>query len=127
MTESSAAGGHDRVESTITYTLGANLEDLKLTSADAINGTGNTLDNLLVGGDGANKLDGKAGADTMQGGLGDDIYVIDNLKDQVDESSGGGSDTIQIATAFDLQALTIAIRRRHRERHTHRHGRDRRR
>ena len=109
--ESSAAGGHDGVESKITYTLGANLEDLKLTDGGAIDGIGNALPNLLVGGSGANKLDGKAGADTMQGGLGDDIYVIDNLKDQVDESGGGvnDSDTIQIATAFDLQAPTITI------------------
>src|SRR5882724_1227494 len=109
VTESSAAGGHDTVESSITYTLGTNLEDLKLTSSDPINGTGNTLDNLLVGGGGANKLDGKAGADTMQGGLGDDVYVVDNGGDKVDETGGGGSDTIQIATTFDLMAPSIAI------------------
>src|SRR4029453_14999581 len=50
-----------------------------------------------------------AGADTMQGKLGDDIYVVDSLKDEVDETGGGGSDTIQIATAFDLMTPSIAI------------------
>ena len=109
VTESAAAGGRDTVESALAYTLGANLEDLKLMSTDAINGTGNALDNLLVGGDGANKLDGKVGADAMKGGLGDDIYVIDSLKDVVDETGGDGSDTIQIATAFDLQVPTIEV------------------
>ena len=54
-------------------------------------------------------LDGKTGADTMQGGAGDDTYVIDSLTTSVDETGGGGSDTIQIATPFDLQAPTIAI------------------
>jgi len=43
----------------------------------------------------------------MQGKLGDDIYVVDSLKDIVDET--GGSDTIQIATAFDLMTPSIAI------------------
>jgi trimeric autotransporter adhesin len=107
VTESSTTGGRDKVESAITYTLGANLEDLTLTGA--IDGTGNALGNVLIGGAGANKLDGKAGADTMEGGLGDDIYVVDNLKDVVDETSGGGNDTIQIATAFDLAAPSITI------------------
>ncbi len=109
VTESSAVGGRDKVESAIAYTLGANVEDLKLTSGAAVNGTGNALDNLLVGGDGANKLDGKVGADTMRGEIGDDIYVIDNLKDVADETGGDGSDTIQIATALDLMTPTIAI------------------
>ena len=115
------------MESAITYTLGANLEDLDLSAGGAINGTGNALANLLIGSAGANKLDGKAGADTMQGGLGDDTYVIDNLADQVDENAAAnGSDTIQIATAFDLQAPHHCDSRRHRERHAHRHGRDQR-
>jgi len=32
-----------------TYTLGDNIENLTLTGAAAINGTGNTLDNVLIG------------------------------------------------------------------------------
>jgi Ca2+-binding RTX toxin-like protein len=107
--ESSAAGGRDKVESTITYILGNYLEDLDLTKAGLANGTGNALDNLIVGSGDANILDGKGGADTMKGGGGNDIYVVDNLTDNVDETGGGGSDTIQIATAFDLDAPTIKL------------------
>src|SRR5262249_30832134 len=61
-----ALAGHDTVESSITYTLGANLEDLDLSAGGAINGIGNALDNLIIGSAAANILDGKAGADTLQ-------------------------------------------------------------
>jgi Ca2+-binding RTX toxin-like protein len=37
----------DTVETSITYTLGANVENLKLTGTASINGTGNTLDNVI--------------------------------------------------------------------------------
>ena len=62
---STALAGHDTVEGKITYTLGANVEDLDLSAGGAINGTGNALANLIIGSAAANKLDGKAGADTM--------------------------------------------------------------
>jgi Ca2+-binding RTX toxin-like protein len=107
---STALAGHDTVKSTIiNYTLGANVEDLDLSEGGAINGTGNALLNLIIGSAAANILDGKAGADTLQGGGGDDTYVIDSLGDEIDETGGGGKDTIQIATAFDLLAPSITI------------------
>ena len=42
-------GGTDPVQSSVTRTLGANLENLTLTGAAAINGSGNTLANTIVG------------------------------------------------------------------------------
>lgn len=41
--------GNDTVQSSIGYTLGANVENLTLTGGAAINGAGNALDNYLVG------------------------------------------------------------------------------
>jgi Ca2+-binding RTX toxin-like protein len=60
----------------LTYTLGANVENLTLTGNAAINGTGNALDNVLTGNSGNNTLTGGAGNDTLIGGAGTDTAVF---------------------------------------------------
>ena len=81
-----ANAGTDTVKSSLTYTLGANVENLTLTGAAALNGTGNTLNNVIVGNTAANVLTGGDGADTLTGGGGANTFVFN--------SSVGGFDTI---------------------------------
>ena len=64
--------GTDTVISTLSYALGANVENLTLLGAAAIYGTGNTLDNVLTGNDASNVLIGGLGNDTLNGGTGVD-------------------------------------------------------
>lgn len=61
-----AGEGTDTVNAGVTYTLGANIENLVLTGTANLNGTGNALDNLLTGNAGNNLLDGLTGVDTAR-------------------------------------------------------------
>jgi trimeric autotransporter adhesin len=99
-----AGEGRDRIESTVTLSLGANLEDLTLLGTAAINGTGNSDNNTLMGNSAANRLDGGAGADTMKGGAGNDTYVVDNIGDLVTELAGEGTDTVEASINWTLSA-----------------------
>jgi Ca2+-binding RTX toxin-like protein len=95
--------GIDTVRSAVSRTLGGDLENLTLTGTGAINGTGNALDNVLIGNTAANTLNGGAGADTLRGGPGNDTYVVDDL-DTVIENADEGSDLVRSATSYRLPA-----------------------
>jgi Ca2+-binding RTX toxin-like protein len=95
-----ASSGTDWVQASVTYTLGANIENLTLTGANAINGTGNALDNIIIGNDVANTLNGGAGIDTLEGGMGNDIYVVDTTTDIIIENANEGIDTIQSSVSI---------------------------
>ncbi|WP_223879097.1 calcium-binding protein [Chitinimonas arctica] len=80
--------GSDTVVTGVTHTLGANLENLTLAPGTAsINGTGNALNNVLTGNNGANRLDGGLGSDTYalaKGGGADIIRDFDTTANNVD-------------------------------------------
>lgn len=103
--------GHDRVDSSISWTLGDHVEDLRLTGSAATDGVGNALDNVLqgngaanrlVGGAGDDRLDGRGGNDTMLGGAGDDTYVVNASGDLTSELEGEGEDTVEASISWTL-------------------------
>ncbi|WP_206513403.1 beta strand repeat-containing protein [Rhizobium phaseoli] len=105
-----AGEGSDTIFTTLaTYSLAnvANVENLTYTGTAAFTGTGNALNNVIRGGDGANILDGGAGDDTLMGGYGNDTFIVDSLNDVIIENAGAGTDTIKTALAsYSLAAIS---------------------
>jgi len=99
--EAAAAGGSwDEVDSSISWTLGSNLERLILTGSASINGTGNAADNLMGGNEGANVLRGLGGDDNIGGGLGDDTIFGGDRNDTL--GGGDGYDRMYGGTGDDF-------------------------
>ena len=112
-----AGGGTDTVQSSITYLLGSELENLVLTGFSQINGTGNDLNNTITGNTDDNILNGGEGADTLNGGAGDDVLLISadgtGLVDTDTLNGEGDIDTLSFelgaAGAFGGLTLTFAL------------------
>lgn len=95
--------GIDTVFSSIDFTLPGDVEKLILQGSGNINGTGNPFkDDEIVGNTGNNILNGLSGNDRLEGGKGDDTYVVDSSSDIVVENVDSGIDTVQSSVSFFL-------------------------
>ena len=100
-----AGGGTDMVYSTVSFALtdGQEIEGLSTITwelTNAINLTGNSLNNYLIGNAGVNVLDGKAGNDTLHGREGTDTYAFTTVL---------GAGNIDVILGFSSADDTIAL------------------
>src|SRR5207253_843930 len=85
------------------YTIGANVESLIL-DGTTINGAGNAAANAIIGNASDNIIDGKSGADYMVGGVGNDIYFVDNPGDAIVENPNEGNDIVHASINYTIGA-----------------------
>lgn len=129
--EELADEGTDLVQASVDWVLGANLENLTLTGAAILSGSGNVLDNVLTAGaaggvlhglagkdtlkggaahdvlsgeEGDDRLDGGESGDSMTGGTGNDVYVVDDAADEVVELANEGTDAVRASVTYTLGA-----------------------
>jgi Ca2+-binding RTX toxin-like protein len=122
-------GGIDLVKSSVSYTLGTNIENLTISAYTANNvGTGNALNNILDGSTtsgvtlkglagndilkgstyGSNFLDGGQGADTMTGSYsGSDTFMVDNVGDVVIDNPYNYNYVTSIDTVISSISYTL--------------------
>ena len=126
--------GTDQVVSSVSFTLGANVDNLTLTGSSGLKATGNDDANILIGNSGSNTLtgnkgadplfgadgkdtlsggedndtlDGGTGADRMVGGAGSDTYLVDDAGDVIVEASSVGEyDQVSASVNYTL-ALNV--------------------
>lgn len=100
--------GVDLIRSNVTIgLLAANVENLTLMGASAINAKGNGLSNLIIGNAANNILNGGSGNDTLKAGLGNDTYVVDAVADVVTENLNEGTDTVQSSVSIGSLAVNV--------------------
>ena len=114
--------GSDTVQSAVTISLAgfSEIENIQLVQNGSVNATGSDTDNKITGNAGKNVLSGgngndtligagDVGADTLIGGAGDDLYIVEGTNDVISDS--GGFDTV-------ISDRSVILGRRHRVRQT---------
>jgi Ca2+-binding RTX toxin-like protein len=106
----------DTVIASLSWTLGAYVENLEMAGTDMLTGTGNSLANRMTGNSGGNGLWGKGGNDTLDGGGGDDNIFGGGGRDLIiggndnDTLAGGkGNDTLTGGTGADHFRFDTAL------------------
>jgi len=89
--------GTDTVQTSVDYTLPENVENLTVTGTEGVEGVGNVLGNVLIGGDGDDTLKGRDGPDDLTGGGGTN-YLL----------GGPGDDTYRVNSNTDLVVEAFA-------------------
>jgi Ca2+-binding RTX toxin-like protein len=115
--DESVASGNDTVTSSISWTLGINLENLLLTGSANLVGVGNDLGNRIQANGGNCTLNGGLGRDTLVGGVGADSFLFATTPvygigtaDGISNFNAAAGDRIMIdRLAFGIGAASVSL------------------
>jgi trimeric autotransporter adhesin len=108
--------GNDTVRALVDHVLGLDFEVLDLSFGTALAGTGNGLDNVILGNSGANVLQGMAGNDQITGDLGNDSLSGGEGEDVLNGNAGldtleggAGADSLNGGAGHDVYIVEDAL------------------
>jgi Ca2+-binding RTX toxin-like protein len=115
--DESVASGNDTVTSSISWTLGINVENLVLTGFANLVGVGNDLDNRIQANGGNCTLNGGLGRDTLVGGAGADSFLFATAPvygvgtaDGISSFNAAAGDRIMVdRLAFGIGAASVSL------------------
>ena len=105
-------GGTDLVRAAVDWALGADLETLTLIGTAGLSGTGNALNNVILGNAGANLLSGGDGNDSLAGGEGNDTLVGGAGRDTLSGNLGDDTYLVDSATVTLIELPPVRGRTR---------------
>ncbi|KQQ78782.1 hypothetical protein ASF73_04535 [Xanthomonas sp. Leaf131] len=113
-----AGNGTDQVQTSVSYVISANIENIFLSGTQVINATGNAsanylsgnaANNILNGMGGNDTLVGGTGNDTLVGGSGDDAYMVNATSgSDIIDTTGGGNDGLFFTDGVTRARLSFA-------------------
>jgi Ca2+-binding RTX toxin-like protein len=101
----SDSGGVDEIRTALpTYSMSAidHIERLTGLSDAGQRLIGNADNNDITGSTGDDVLIGLGGSDRLFGGAGNDAYILDDNRDTIFETAGGGNDTVYVTASYVL-------------------------
>jgi Ca2+-binding RTX toxin-like protein len=98
--------GADTIQTSVSYVLPANVENLSGTGTADLTLTGNDLNNVITANSDNDTLIAGAGLATLNGGTGNDTFIINSMSDVI-HAQAGGTNTVQ--TSVSLFALPANV------------------
>jgi VCBS repeat-containing protein len=104
-------GGINTIQSSVSYTASANVQNLTGVGNADITLTGNNLNNVITANNANDTLIAGSGTATMIGGAGNDTFVVNNANDVVlAKSNGSNTNTVKTSVSYvtpaNIQNLT---------------------
>ncbi|MGA7180289.1 MAG: hypothetical protein WBX11_11965 [Thiobacillaceae bacterium] len=91
---------NDAIQSSVSYVLPANVQNLTLYGQGDLSATGNDLANVLSANGGNDSLIAGSGVATLVGGVGKDTFVVNNTADVVQAQANAASNTVQSSVNY---------------------------